>query len=193
MDHHLYSVNAADGSVNWKIDLGGAVASTPTVYEGSIYVGSFDRKLFQISLDGEILNTFETENWVWGSPVVQDGVLYAADMAGWVYAINVTDGMTEIWRTAASGRGIRPSPLVTEDYIVVAGRDGHIDWLDVEDGSIAIQREVQAEVLSDILLIQPSESLNIAQPLVVISTVNHSQILVAFTLNDGTQFWVYGR
>lgn len=194
MDHFLYAVDAADGTIKWQLDLEGAVASSPVVYEDKLYIGSFARKLFEISLDGEILNSYITENWVWGAPVVYGDKLYAADLDGYVYSLNIGDGqLVENWKTKATGRGIRPSPLVTDQYVVVAGRDGQVDWLATGNGAITIKQDVQSEILSDILLIEPSEALNIAEPLVVISTINHSQLLVAFTLNQGAKSWVYAR
>lgn len=194
MDHQLYAVDAADGSIKWQLELEGAVASSPVVYEDKLYIGSFARKLFEISLDGEVLNTYTTEDWIWSAPVIKDGILYAADLDGYVYALNIADGQfIENWKTKATGRGIRPSPLVTDEFVVVAGRDGQIDWLGTGNGVITIKQDVQSEILSDILLIQPSETLNIAEPLVIISTINSSQLLVAFTLNEGAKSWVYAR
>ncbi|MBC8100470.1 MAG: PQQ-binding-like beta-propeller repeat protein [Armatimonadetes bacterium] len=194
MDRKLYAVEAATGTQKWSLDLGGALPGTPVLYQDRLYIGSFARKIHQVSLDGELLNEFDTENWVWGSPVVLDNILYAADMAGYAYAIDVADDtMSQVWRTQANTRGIRPSPLVTAETVIVAGRDGRVSWLDRADGAILLEREVQAEILSDLLLIQPSESLTIAEPLVIVGTTDGSRLLVAFTLNDGDQFWVYSR
>jgi outer membrane protein assembly factor BamB len=197
MNHQFYAVNADNGSLLWEVDLDGAVAGTPALYNDKLYVGSFARRIFEISLEGEILRTYTTENWVWGSPVVVDGILYAADMGGYAYALNVEeaggDTLPEVWKTKATGRGIRPSPLVTEDYVIVAGRDGHVDWLNMNDGTIAFMKEAQAEILSDILLIEPTEELSIPEPLVVISTIDRSKLLMAFRLSDGAQSWVYAR
>lgn len=197
MNHKFYAVNADDGSAVWELDLEGAIAGTPVLYEDKLYVGSFARKIFEISLTGEILRSFDTQNWIWSSPVIQDGVLYAADMGGYVYALNITESGGETipqkWQMKATGRGIRPSPLVTEEYVIVAGREGQIDWIDTDDGTITFTKDVQTEILSDILLIQPSEALNLSEPLVVISTLDYSRLLVAFRLNDGSESWRYNR
>jgi outer membrane protein assembly factor BamB len=195
MNHKFYALNAEDGTQRWELDLEGAVAGSPVVYEDRLYVGSFARKIFEISLDGDILRTYTTENWVWGSPVVVDGVLYAADMGGYAYALDVTeaggDTLPQVWKIKATGRGIRPSPLVTEQYVIVAGRDGHVDWLNRDNGQIAFMKEAQAEILSDILLIAPSESVSLSEPLVIVSTIDRSKLVMAFRLSDGAQTWVY--
>jgi outer membrane protein assembly factor BamB len=114
-------------------------------------------------------------------------------MGGYVYALQLgaEGGFKELWKTKSTGRGIRPAPLVTDTFVITASREGKLDWLDVEDGSIVFTREVQAEVLSDILLIQPSETLEIAEPRIIISTTDHSRMLMAFTLNNGDNLWKY--
>jgi outer membrane protein assembly factor BamB len=193
LDHKLYAVDTADGSVLWTRELGGAITGTPALYNDRLYIGSFDRKVYELSLDGEILNEYEAENWIWSMPVIRDDILYTADMGGTVYALNIQNGFEEVWKTKATGRGIRPSPLVTDEFVIVAGRDGHIEWLNRETGAVEITNEVQAEVLSDILLIEPNESNELAQPLVVVSTIDQGKLLVSYTLNDGQPNWVYSR
>jgi outer membrane protein assembly factor BamB len=197
MNHIFYAVDADNGTELWKLNLEGAIAGTPVLHNDKLYVGSFARKIFEISLDGEILRTFTTQNWVWGSPVVQDDVLYAADMGGFAYALDVSGDEGETipkkWEIKATGRGIRPSPLVAGDYVIVAGREGQIDWINKEDGMIAFFKNAEAEILSDILLIESTEELAIPESLVVVSTINPGKLLMAFRLSDGAQSWVYAR
>ncbi len=193
LDHKLYAVTAETGSVLWTRELGGAITGTPARYNDRLYIGTFDRKIYEISLEGETLNEYQADNWIWSEPAIVDGILYTADMGGTVYALRIEDGFEEVWKTKATSRGIRPTPLVTEEAVIVAGRDGHVEWLDRVTGAVEFVREVQAEVLSDILLIEPSESLEISQPLVVVSTIDPGKLLVAFRLNDGEPAWVYSR
>lgn len=194
IDNHLYAVDAETGAERWRVDLGGAAANTPTLHNDRLYVGSFAGKVFSVSLDGQVLAEYETENWVWGAPVVYDDIVYAADLAGFVYALRADD-LSEIWKVRInSGRqGIRPSPLVTENFVIVASREGRVKWLNRADGQLVIEREVQAEILSDILLITPNETLDIPEPLVIVSSVARDKLLVAFSLNQGLQQWTYGR
>jgi outer membrane protein assembly factor BamB len=193
LDHKLYAVDTADGSVLWTRELGGAITGTPTLHNDKLYIGSFDRKVYEVSLEGEILNEYLADNWIWSAPIIVDDILYTADMGGTVYALNIANGFEQVWKTKATGRGIRPSPLVTDQFVIVAGRDGHIEWLNRETGAIEITNEVQAEVLSDILLIEPTEDNELSQPLVVVSTIDHSKLLVSYYLNDGAPGWVYSR
>ena len=56
-DDHLYAINPGDGSVKWRMDLGGDVRSSPTIgVDGTVYVGSDDNKVFAISQFAEPRN-----------------------------------------------------------------------------------------------------------------------------------------
>jgi len=191
LDHNLYAADTATGDVLWKLDLEGAALSTPVVANNRLYVGSFARKLFAVSLDGEILDEYQTVDWVWGSPTIVDDVLYAADLGGTVYALDISGGMTELWKTDVAAKAIRPSPLVVGSTVVVASSDMKIYWLSADSGLVNFSRQLESPVFADLLLIEPSETLDIPQPLIVVSTMSAAEALVAFTLDQGERRWVY--
>ncbi len=197
LDHNLYAVNAETGAEIWRLDLGGAATATPTLHDGKLYIGSFARKVYEISAeDGTILNSFDTLDWVWGAPTIVDEVLYTADLVGNVYAIDISNGMREIWTQKVATAAIRPSPLVVGGVVIVASRDQKVYWLNARDGSIRqddegnpMVRELQASIFSDILLIEPSESVDIDEPIIVVSTTANNQILVAYALDNAASKW----
>lgn len=193
LDHYLYAVNPLTGEELWKLNLEGAAPESPIYHNGSLYVGSFARKIFKISPAGEILAEFNTQDWVWGAPAIVNDVLYAADMGGSVYALDIRgNDFRPIWQVKAAGGAIRTTPLVANDYVIVGSRDHKVYWLSRENGSTFFSREVGGEVLSDLLLIEPSERVNIPAPLVVVGTPTHQEVLIAFTLQNGERAWNYG-
>ncbi len=216
MDHKLYKVNATTGEEIARLELGGAIASSVLVYDGTpatdfsalegpsadaeidmdnvhLYVGTFNRRVYRLPLNFQTdseseLQFFTTVDWVWGSPTIVDGVLYAADLGGYVYAVDISGGtFEELWRIDTGIGGIRAAPLVTDDHVVVAGRSGRVKWLRRGDGSTLTEQDVRGEVLSDILLVPGDAN---REALVVVSTVRNSRIMVAFTL-DGAPRWTY--
>lgn len=194
LDHFLYALNAETGEELWRLDLQGAAPEAPVYYEGRLYTGSFARKLFEISLDGEVLAEFPTKDWVWSTPAIVDGVLYAGDLSGTVYALDVADGgFSPLWQAQVAARAIRTTPLVRDEYVIVGSRDHKVYWLNREDGSTFFFREVAGEVLSDLLVIEPSETVDIAEPLVVVGTPTLQELLVAFSVQNGERVWSYGR
>lgn len=198
VNHFLYAFDATTGEALWAepVDLGGVAGASPLVTEDAIYIGSFAHKLFKISKEGQVLAVFEGNNWFWSTPVLIDGTLYATDLGGYVYAVNADD-MTQVWGVKAAGRGIRPSPIVSGNYVVAASRDGKVYWLDRATGEVVKTHEIEGhpEILSDMLLLEPSDTLQISEPLIVVGTSDTGKLAVAFPLNpeSGYQGWIYSR
>ncbi|MCY3779534.1 MAG: PQQ-binding-like beta-propeller repeat protein [Chloroflexi bacterium] len=195
IDHFLYAVDHLTGERLWAVDLGGAVASTPLLANGRLYVGSFDKSFFEISLDGEILSEYATQNWVWGTPAIdENGIIYVADLSGYVHALDSESGLRERWSAQIAERGIRAGPLVYGDRVIVASRDGKVYWLDRRDGQLLNAREIDGrpELLGDMMLLGPSENLAIDEPLLLVTSVHDGRLVVAFGV-DGRETWVYPR
>ena len=195
IDHFLYAVDRETGARLWSLDLGGAVASTPLLANGRLYVGSFDKSFFEISLDGAILNEYATQNWVWGTPAAdENGIIYVADLSGYVHALDSEVGLRERWSVQVAERGIRAGPLVYGERVIVASRDGKVYWLDRRDGQLLNAREIddRPELLGDMMLLEPSETLKIDEPLLLVSSVHDGRLLIAFGV-DGRQTWAYPR
>lgn len=132
MNHFLYAVNAESGTLLWKQDLEASVVSAPTYSaDGKLYIGSFASKLFTLDAkSGEILNTFPTEGWVWGSPTLVDERLYFGDLKGNLYVLNTQDG-TQVNKFTADG-GITGAPLVMEDKLYFTTEVGSLYALDLD-------------------------------------------------------------
>lgn len=191
LDHHLYALDPADGGEIWRLNLGGAAPVAPTLYEGRLYTGSFARKIFAISSDGKILADFATEDWTWGAPTIVEGVLYAADLGGNVYALEIGESNFRLlWRSEVSERAIRAAPVVSGDYVIVAGRDQILYWLGRDDGRIYFSRELAGEIVSDMLLHDAGAE---AEPLLLVSTLANEEALVAFGVQNGDRRWTYSR
>lgn len=196
LDHNLYAINADTGEPVWReaVNLEGAVVATPLLVDDFLYVGSFSHKLFKVSLDGQIVGVYEGRNWIWSTPVYQDGMLYYADLSGYVHAVNANT-MEDVWSVPAGERGIRPSPLLIDNTLIVAARDGRIYWLDTRDGTIVFDRTLEGnpEILSDLLYIPADESEGRMDALVVVGTSDPGRLIAAYTVDNGRAVWVYGR
>jgi hypothetical protein len=198
MDHNLYALNAETGDILWTVDLQGAAAASPLYHDGYLYIGSYSHKLFKIDTSGQIVAEYEGENWIWSTPVIVDDVVYYADLSGTVYALN-SDDLSEVWKTpvadSGSRRGIRPAPLVTGDYVIVASRNGSVYWLERPTGQVINSREIEGkpELLSDLLLLEVGTIEGVAVPLVAVATLDKDTPVVFFQLDNFTQYSVYER
>jgi outer membrane protein assembly factor BamB len=200
LDHFLYAVNPDSGEEIWKLDLQGAAPGSPVFYNDHLYVGTFARKVFEISTAGEITSEYSTDDWVWGSPIIINDILYIGDMGGHLYALNVGDGgLSERWKAKVAERAIRATPLISDDYIIVGSRDHKVYWLNREDATPVTDvdgprvRTLNGEILSDLLLIEPSDQVDIPEPYVIVSSVANDNLLAAFALSSGERVWTYGR
>jgi len=194
MDHNLYAIDAETGSEIWRLDLGGALSESPVLYEGNLYVGSFARKLFRISLDGQITAEYPTTEWIWGTPAIVDDTLYVGDAAGWVYALALSeDGFTPVWSRQVATRVIRATPIVTEDSVIVASRDHKIYWVSRNTGAAVFERNTDAEILANMLVIDSEDNPSLSEPLLIVSTMANDKLLFAYTLDQGDLRWRYAR
>lgn len=122
VDSVFLAVNP-DGTVKWKFQMGDGAESSPAIGpDGTIYVGSFDGKLYAIRDDGDagILKwAFQTGAAIDGSPAVDGcGVVYFGSRDSTIYALN-PDG-TLRWSLKTGGQ-IESSPSIDADGTLYVG------------------------------------------------------------------------
>ena len=133
LDHHLHIINPATNNSN-SVGLGGAATSSPAVGNGGVYVGSFDSTIQFVMPDGGMKTFATTENWVWGSPVLDGETLYYTDLNGSVVSLNTADGKQN-WsitqkNDAKESDAVVASPLALGDRIYIATESGNLVALD---------------------------------------------------------------
>lgn len=171
LDRHLYALDAQTGKLSWKFpengsDSGsnsplGAMVSTPVLYKDVLYFGSFNNRLYALSIaTRNILWTYDTTNWVWGSPAIDEANerLISADLDGYVRSLNLNDGSLA-WEYKATG-AVVGAPLLDElddgtpvVYLACKG-DPNLLVLSTSDGKEAIKPSpLRAEFTTKILFI----------------------------------------
>ncbi len=194
LDHHLYAVNAETGEKVWSTNLGGAAPGN-LVYDEArhrVYVGTFASEILAVDLTtGKIVTRFSTDEWVWGSPVLQDDVLYFGDLTGQLYAVQVTDtDLTLLWKQKVAASAIRSMPLVVNDTIVVSSKDKHVYAVQKADGTALWNAKTKSEALTNLAYV-PGDPQSETQDMVVAGTESKDQLLIAFALDSGDEVWHY--
>jgi outer membrane protein assembly factor BamB len=126
-DGHFYALSAEDGSITWSFATESKIGfvSSPAVYEGTIFAGSFDDNLYAVKIgESEPLWNFTGGNCFWAAPVVSNSTVYAGCLNGKLYAIDADNG-TELWSFDV-GSPIVVSPLLMGDLLVVASDKGMV-------------------------------------------------------------------
>lgn len=135
----LYAVDSETGREKWKVALRGVTITVPTVYSGTIYVGTYtpDRRetTYLYALGG---NTGQ-EKWkrqatgggIGGAVAATNGVLYVGTLNDGLLALDAGTGQ-EKWRYNP-GTGIATAPAVAYGIVYVTNR-GTLYALDAQTG-----------------------------------------------------------
>ena len=110
------------GDVIWEFETGDMVQSSPAIgSDATIYVGSYDNKLYAINPDGSKKWAFETGNYVLSSPAIgSDGTIYVGSYDNKLYAIN-PDGSKK-W-AFETGDEVHSSPVIGSDGTIYVGSE----------------------------------------------------------------------
>jgi hypothetical protein len=140
-------VDTATGEQQWAFETGGSVFSSPTVADGTVYVGSANGSLYAVdSATGEEQWAFETGNPVTSSPTVADGTVYVgsldttvADETVYVgskdenlYAVDAATGEQQ-WAFETGDR-VESSPTVADGIVYVGSFDDNLYAVDAATG-----------------------------------------------------------
>jgi outer membrane protein assembly factor BamB len=157
MDHHVYALDATDGSLIWKADLGAAVLDTPSETEDLLLVGTFGNEL--VALDksrGGVEWRFETGAWVWGNPLVIGDNAYFGDLDGNIYVLDVRSGR-EVWDADKLDGAVASTPATSGELVYFATGTGSLfartisdftpEWEESLDGGLYISPLVEENTL----------------------------------------------
>ncbi len=162
LDHHFHMVNPATGVANESIDLGGAAPSSPVVGNDGVYAGSFASTIEFIKSDGKHEVIATTENWIWGSPLLDGETLYYADLSGKVFSLDLASG-NQNWDVVQPDGPVVASLLIAGDQIYVATEAGTLVALDRE-GNTVWEKTVGGKIYTtpvisgDLILVAPYQA-----------------------------------
>jgi len=149
IDINLTSVEAqpVPGNLKWSYETGFLVSSSPTIgFDGTIYVGSWDDKLYALNPDGTLKWSYITGGYVNSSPAIGlDGTIYVGSNDDKLYALN-PDGTLK-W-SYETGDSIISSPAIGFDgTIYVGSRDYKLYALN-PDGTLKWSYETGRSIIS---------------------------------------------
>ena len=209
LDQHVYALNPEDGSERWSVDLDGGIPGGITFIDGDnplLYVGTMNSEIVALNLQGEVVDHFETEGWVWGQPLFYEGALYFSDLSGFLYEVQLTeDGLfdqEESDHRSLTEEPLRATPLIVDDEngnpVIVIGSESKrvyavdITWIPNEGGGIRWSRNVDAKVLSDLTWVDHTSEDEESERLIIIGTEDNDRVVLALRLNDeGREEWSY--
>jgi hypothetical protein len=130
----VYALDAGTGEQIWQFETGNDVRSSPTVVNGTIYVGSADDSVYALDAStGEEVWSFDTSGAVESSPTVVDGIVYVGSADNSVYALDAGTG-EEVW-SFDTGGAVESSPTVVDGIVYVGSADDSVYALDADMGA----------------------------------------------------------
>ena len=141
-DGMVMALNAADGYREWVCDeIGDKVWSTPVIEGNTLFIGSFDNKLYAIDInDGSKRWEFETEGAIVATPLVYDNTVYFGSFDRHIYAVDITSG-EQVWKFPASeedeiipGNWFWSKPVIYNGVLYAACLDGKVYVIDATSG-----------------------------------------------------------
>jgi len=184
----LHAINTTTGEREWAFrEPDWFVVSSPTVSEGTAYVGASDGTLYAVdAASGNGKWSFDEPpraEWIVSSPTVVDETVYVGSDDGNLYAVDASTGESEWIFTDPSG-ALQSSPAVTDGTVYVGSMDSSLYAVATASG----EREWSFD--------EPSGGLQ-SSPAVVGDTVyciSMAGNLYAVNAATGTQKWsIEGR
>jgi len=125
-DKNLSVFDASSGALLWTVPTQGAVESSPTIDNGTVFFGCNDGNIYAIKeADQKPLwgGQFRCDGPVFSSPIVTDGTIFFSDANSNLYAIKESTG-EKVWTYLPSG-GVTPGGPVFRNgvFYVVSGRN----------------------------------------------------------------------
>jgi outer membrane protein assembly factor BamB len=133
LDGYLYALESTNGEELWRFDTGGQIGNV-TVTEDHVYVVSGSGALMAISLDDH-QEAWRFDTPVWGTGVVDDGLLAVPAQNGWLVGLDAETG-AERWRYYVTDRGTVEHPAIANGMVYAGGAGGGIVAVDAETGEL---------------------------------------------------------
>ncbi|MCZ2126745.1 MAG: PQQ-like beta-propeller repeat protein [Anaerolineales bacterium] len=179
LDHNLHIVDIASKKSVGVVDLGGAATSSPVVGEGGVYVGSFSANVEEILPNGDHKILATASNWIWGTPALENGVLYYADIGGSLYALDLASGK-QLWSDVKPDGAVVANPLVADGAIYFVTESGTILALD-SDASTRWSKESGGKIYTTPVL---------SNGTILVAPYQADFALAAYDA-DGKQIWTF--
>ncbi|MFQ5811230.1 MAG: PQQ-binding-like beta-propeller repeat protein [Armatimonadota bacterium] len=149
--HDPARTGVADGGgpsqleVQWSVELGGRVDSSPAVSDGVVYVGSTGGSVYAVDAEtGEIVWRQELDGPVTSSPCVAEGRVFVGCVDTFAYALDARTGDVA-WRRRADGP-VTASPAFLDGVTYWASTAGRVFALRAADGDEVWRHDLGARV-----------------------------------------------
>lgn len=157
----VIALSAADGKEVWRVEVGSEVLAPPVGGSGLVFVRTIDGRLLALEReDGSVRWSFDNQVPVLtlrgtGTPIYDDGVVYAGFANGMVTAVKADTG-EPVWQHRVmlpEGRSelermvdVDSTPVLVGGVLYVAAFQGQLQALRARDGSLLWEKDISSHV-----------------------------------------------
>ena len=142
-DGKVYAWNAdfATDDPLWSSPTGDKIWSTPVIDGETLYISSFDKKLYALNAaTGEKKwEPFETGGAIASAPAVYNNTVYFGSFDRYLYAVDAGDGSLKWKSEVEAGKWFWATPIIYNHTVYAPNLDGKIYVLDAESGRELIE------------------------------------------------------
>jgi len=135
-NHSGYSSSLAPQTNNvlWTFMTGLEMSGSPSVVDGKVYIGSWDKKIYCLdAMTGEKLWNYTTGLEITSSPAIVNGKVYIGSNDGNIYCLDASTG-GKLWEYQ-TGADVVSSPTIVDGNVYVGSRDHKVYCLNAETGA----------------------------------------------------------
>lgn len=135
-DAEFFALDAGNGKVIWKRDVGALNASAPAYEDGVLYAVNLEpgQAMALRAKDGKRLWTRELPGRSESSPLVIDGTVYFGTESGDFFALDAKDG-SDVWHIETAG-SVKAGPAYHDGTLYVGDYAGHMYAIRASDGAV---------------------------------------------------------
>jgi serine/threonine protein kinase len=131
----------------WSFKTEDEIRGTPTIHQGSLYIGSYDNNLYAMNAtDGKFQWKYPTEGGIVSRPVVLDGNIYFGSEDKTMHVVSSRSGKV-VWTYYTNGP-IRSSPRIAEGHIFIGSDDHYLHAVNLTTGRLAWRFEAADPIRS---------------------------------------------
>ena len=131
----------------WSFKTEDEIRGTPTVFQGSLYIGSYDNNLYALdAADGKFQWKYPTDGGIVSRPALVDGNIYFGSEDKRMHVVSARSGKI-VWTYYTNGP-IRSSPCIAEGHVFIGSDDHYLHAVNLTTGRMAWRFETAEPVRS---------------------------------------------
>jgi outer membrane protein assembly factor BamB len=129
----LYAVDIETGKERWRFQAGKSIETTPVIENDRIYLGSWDRNFYCLSLDGKEIWRFRANDTIGDQrPLIHENIIFFGSCDSGFYALDKITGKL-VWSFKTSGN-IWSGAVYYRGSVIFGSYDCHLYSLDAKTG-----------------------------------------------------------